>query len=79
MRDAVRPGTVHDLGKLMLAFTMLWAYVNLSQFLIIWSGNIAEETPFYLASLPRRLAVRGHLPPRSSTSCSRSSSCCRAT
>jgi hypothetical protein len=48
LQDAVRPGTVQDLGKLMLAFTMLWAYVNLSQFLIIWQGNLAEETPFYL-------------------------------
>jgi hypothetical protein len=48
MQDAVRPGTVQDLGKLMLAFTMLWAYVNLSQFLIIWQGNLPEETPFYL-------------------------------
>jgi hypothetical protein len=27
---------------------MLWAYVHLSQFLIVWSGNLAEETPFYL-------------------------------
>jgi hypothetical protein len=40
--------TVHDLGKLLLAFTMLWGYVNFSQFLIIWSGNLSEETPFYL-------------------------------
>jgi hypothetical protein len=48
VQDAVRPGTVHDLGKLMLAFTMLWAYVNLSQFLIIWSGNVSEETPFFI-------------------------------
>ena len=30
----------HDLGKLLLAFTMLWAYLNFSQFLIIWSGNL---------------------------------------
>jgi len=49
---ALQPVTVHDLGKLLLAFTMLWAYVNFSQFLIIWSGNVSEETPFYL----RRLA-----------------------
>jgi hypothetical protein len=38
----------HDLGNLLLAFTMLWAYVSFSQYLIIWSGNIAEETPFYV-------------------------------
>ena len=48
---ALRPVTVHDLGKLLLAFTMLWAYVNFSQFLIVWSGNISEETPFYLRRL----------------------------
>lgn len=45
---ALQPVTVHDLGKLLLAFTMLWAYVNFSQFLIVWSGNVSEETPFYL-------------------------------
>src|SRR5262249_43944309 len=44
---AVRPGPVHDLGKLMLAFIMLWAYVAFSQFLIIWSGNLPEEIAFY--------------------------------
>jgi hypothetical protein len=46
--QVLRPVTVHDLGKLLLAFTMLWGYVNFSQFLIVWSGNISEETPFYL-------------------------------
>ena len=38
----------HDLGKLLLAFTMLWAYMNFSQFLIIWSGNLPEEIPWYI-------------------------------
>ncbi|MGB7068133.1 MAG: hypothetical protein WBD22_01440 [Pyrinomonadaceae bacterium] len=38
----------HDLGKLMLALVMVWAYFNFSQFLIIWSGNIPEETGWYL-------------------------------
>ena len=37
----------HDLGNLMLAFVMLWAYVSFSQFLIIWSGNLPEEIPWY--------------------------------
>jgi hypothetical protein len=43
--------TIHDLGKLMLAFVMLWAYVNLSQFLIVWSGNLPEEIPWYAARM----------------------------
>ena len=38
----------HDIGKLMLAFTMLWAYLNFSQYLIIWSGNIPDETKWYV-------------------------------
>jgi hypothetical protein len=41
----------HDLGKLLLAFTMLWTYFELSQFLIIWSANLPEETPWYLNRL----------------------------
>jgi hypothetical protein len=51
MKAVVTRSAVHDLGKLMLAFTMLWAYINLSQFLIIWAGNLAEETPFYIRRL----------------------------
>jgi hypothetical protein len=38
----------HDIGKLMLALVMVWAYFNFSQYLIIWSGNLTEETPFYV-------------------------------
>ena len=38
----------HDLGKLLLAFVMLWAYLAFSQFLIIWAGNLPEEIPWYL-------------------------------
>jgi hypothetical protein len=44
----VRPSDTHDLGKLMLAFTMLWAYMHFSQFLIVWAGNLPEEIPWYL-------------------------------
>jgi hypothetical protein len=39
----------HDLGKLLMAFVMLWAYFMLSQFLIIWAGNLPEEIPWYLS------------------------------
>jgi len=44
----ITPGRLHDLGNLMLAFTMLWAYFSFAQFLIIWSGNLSEEIPWYL-------------------------------
>jgi hypothetical protein len=47
MEDILQPRHVHDLGKLLLAFTMLWAYFALSQFLIIWSGNLPEEIGFF--------------------------------
>ena len=39
---------LHDIGKLILAFVMVWAYFNFSQLLIIYSGNIPEETTWYL-------------------------------
>jgi hypothetical protein len=42
---------LHDLGKLLLAFVMLWTYFSFSQFLIIWSGNLPEEIPWYLERL----------------------------
>ena len=45
---AVKISTYHDLGNLLMAFTMLWAYMSFSQFLIIWSGNTQEEVPWYI-------------------------------
>jgi len=48
MEEILKPSHFRDLGNLMLAFTMLWAYTNFSQFLLIWYGNIKEETPYYL-------------------------------
>jgi len=42
---------LHDLGKLLLAFVMLWAYFGFSQLLIIWSGNLPEEITFYRTRL----------------------------
>lgn len=50
-RGLVKREQVHDLGKLLLAFVVLWTYFNLSQFLIIWSGNLPEETTWYLKRL----------------------------
>lgn len=48
MRRAVTPDRLNDIGNLLLAFTMLWAYMTFSQFLIIWLGNIGEEVSWYL-------------------------------
>lgn len=42
---------LHDLGNLMFAFMVLWAYLSFSQFLIIWSGNLPGEIPWYLRRL----------------------------
>ena len=42
------PDRWHDLGNLLLALVMFWAYLSFSQFLLIWSGNLAEEIPWYL-------------------------------
>ncbi len=48
MSNVAAAGHFHDVGNLTLAFVMLWAYMSLSQFLIIWSGNTAEEVPWYV-------------------------------
>jgi len=39
---------LNDLGNLMLAFVMVFAYLSFSQLLIIWSANLPEEIPWYL-------------------------------
>ena len=47
----IRERHLHDLGKLLFAFNMLWAYFDFSQLLIIWSGNQPEEISFYRTRL----------------------------
>lgn len=51
LSDIVTIQNFNDLGNFQLATVMLWAYVSFSQFLIIWSGNLAEETPWYLTRI----------------------------
>ncbi len=51
LQGKVGPRHFHDLGKLLFAFVMVWAYFAFSQFLIIWSGNLPEEIPWYLKRL----------------------------
>ncbi len=51
-RQGLLPGLndnhLHSLGKLLLAFTAFWAYIALSQYLLIWIANLPEEVPWYL-------------------------------
>jgi hypothetical protein len=47
-REIIKPTQFHDLGKLTLAFVMLFAYFSFSQWLIIWSGNLPDEISWYL-------------------------------
>jgi hypothetical protein len=51
MSEMLKPDFVHDHGKWILAFTMVWAYFNFSQWLIIWAGNLPSEITFYLRRL----------------------------
>lgn len=48
---AIYKQRMHDLGKWLFAFNMLWAYFDFSQLLIIWSGNQPEEISFYRTRL----------------------------
>ncbi|HEY3973949.1 MAG TPA: hypothetical protein VGM18_13165 [Candidatus Sulfotelmatobacter sp.] len=51
MSEMLTPDFVHDHGKWMLAFTMVWAYFNYSQWLIIWAGNLPAEITYYMTRL----------------------------
>lgn len=47
MRSMLRKTEMHDIGKLLFAFVMLYAYLSFSQWLIIWSGNLPDEISYY--------------------------------
>ncbi len=47
LRGIIGPEHYHDLGKLLLAFVILWTYFSFSQFIIIWSGNLPIEVLYY--------------------------------
>jgi len=53
-KTILRQTEQHDLGKMTFAFVMLNIYLGFAQFLIIWSGNLPEEIPWYLDR------IRGH-------------------
>jgi hypothetical protein len=51
MSDWLKPEFVHDHGKWMLTFIMVWAYFSFSQWLIIWAGNLPDEITWYMRRL----------------------------
>jgi len=58
LSQVVRPAQFQDLGSFLLTFVMLWAYMEFSQFLIIWGGNLSDEIPWYIR---RMEGVWGHI------------------
>jgi hypothetical protein len=42
--DLITENHIHDLGKLCFAFTAFWGYLTFGQYLVIWYGNMGEET-----------------------------------
>lgn len=51
MSELLQPSFVHDHGKFLLTFIMVWAYFSFSQWLIIWAGNLPEEITWYYRRL----------------------------
>jgi hypothetical protein len=48
LREIVTEHHLHDLGKLLFAFSIFWAYIWVSQYLLIWYGNLPDEIPYYV-------------------------------
>jgi hypothetical protein len=51
MEHVLRPSHFHDLGKLSLAFVMLWAYFNFSQYMLVYAANLVEEIPYFITRI----------------------------
>lgn len=61
--DARGPKIRHDLGKLLFAFSIFWAYIWFCQYMLIWYANLPEEVPHYTHRLARPWAPLFWLPP----------------
>src|SRR5262249_42676084 len=48
LEGIVNDNHLHDLGKFMFAFTIFWAYIGFSQFMLIWYANLPEETGYFI-------------------------------
>jgi hypothetical protein len=49
LSELLTPQVFNDLGSLLLAFTMLWGYLEYFQYLLIWAGNLSDEIPWYVS------------------------------
>ena len=47
----ITPSRMHDLGKLLFAFSIFWMYLFFAQYIVIWYGNLPEETQFFQARI----------------------------
>ncbi len=47
LAESLNQSHLHDLGKLLFAFSIFWAYIWVCQYLLIWYGNLSEEIPYY--------------------------------
>jgi hypothetical protein len=48
LKDVITMEHYHAMGKWMLAFTVFWAYIGFSQYMLIWYANIPEETEYFI-------------------------------
>ena len=48
LRGVLTDGHLHDLGKLLFAFSVFWVYIWFSQYMLIWYTNIPEETSYFV-------------------------------
>jgi hypothetical protein len=51
LEGEITKGRLHDLGKMIFAFSIFWMYLFFSQYLVIWYGNLPEETQFFQTRL----------------------------
>jgi len=61
LSQIVRASQFQDLGSFLLTFVMLWTYLEFSQFLIIWGGNLSEEIPWYIRRMQGGWGIVGLL------------------
>ncbi len=57
--DQVNVEHIHNLGKLLFAFTCFWAYIGFSQMMLIWIAGLPEEVPFYIVRMKGEWAAAG--------------------